>query len=177
MDTNARKGLFQLSDQGSGSVIWGLRNGSFGAGWLEIVQVSSGTRLMRVDSTIAASYWNTHFRAETSATFDVGSSANGWRDVYANQLVRPSVTKTANYTLTSADNIVIYNGTSLTATLPDPTTAGLPGRVFVVKNIAATSLTVNSAGTSKTLDGAASQTLAQWAKASYTSDGTQWLTV
>lgn len=46
-----------------------------------------------------------------------------------------------------------------------------------MKNINASAATVSSAGTSKTLDGAASQSLAQWAKATYISDGTQWLTV
>jgi hypothetical protein len=174
----ALKNQIAVEDAGATQTTkWGMRVGNYGAGWMELLNITSGTRLIRVDSTLAASYWNTHFRSETNATWDLGSSANGWRDVYANQLVRPSATKTTNYTLTSADNIVIFNGTSLTATLPDPTTAGLPGRIFMVKNVNSSALTVNSAGTSKTLDGAASQSLAQWGHASFTSDGTQWLTV
>jgi hypothetical protein len=60
--------------------------------------------------------------------------------------------------------------------LPDPTTVTV-GRVFRVKNVNLAAATVNSAGVSKTLDGVASQSLAQWARAAYLSDGTQWLTV
>jgi hypothetical protein len=86
------------------------------------------------------------------------------------------VTKTASYTLLSTDNIAVFNGTSLTATLPDPTTVPV-GQAYRVKNVNSSALTVASAGTTKTLDGAASQSLAQWANARYVSDGTQWLTV
>lgn len=108
---------------------------------------------------------------------DLGGTSSRWRKVYANNLVRPFSTKTANYTLINdVDTTVAFNGTSLTATLPDPTTATV-GSYFTIKNVNASALTVNSAGTSKTLDGAASQSLAQWAKATYVSDGTQWLTV
>lgn len=90
--------------------------------------------------------------------------------------------RTTNYTLvdgsTSAggDGIVIFNGSSLTATLPDPTVVTV-GRMFTIKNKHSTSLTVNSAGSSKTIDGAASVALAQWDNSSYISDGTQWLTL
>jgi len=86
------------------------------------------------------------------------------------------VTKTANYTLTATDGTVVFNGTSLTATLPDPTTI-VVGRYWRIKNINASALTVASAGTSKTIDGAASQSLAQWARLTVVSDGTQWLSV
>jgi len=86
-------------------------------------------------------------------------------------------TKTVSYTIDpNLDGTVVFNGSSLTATLPDPTTV-TAGRQIVVKNIAATALTVVSAGTTKTIDGAASASLAQWGKAKYVSDGTQWLTI
>ena len=112
-------------------------------------------------------------------TYDIGGSTTKWRTVYAYADVRPIATKTANYSLAASDNIVIFNGSSLTATLPDPTSAGvaIPGRRWTVKNVNSSSLTVQSGGTSKTIDGASSQTLAQWATATYSSDGTQWLSV
>jgi len=72
--------------------------------------------------------------------------------------------------------VCIYNGASLTATLPDPTLT-ISGTQNKVKNINASALTVVSAGTSKTIDGAASQSLAQWAKATYVTDGAQWYVV
>jgi hypothetical protein len=86
-------------------------------------------------------------------------------------------TKAANYTLVIGDEHVIFNGATLTATLPDPTTTGMSGRRFTVKNINAGALTVVSAGTSKTIDGAASASLPQWGKGTYVSDGAQWLSI
>jgi hypothetical protein len=87
------------------------------------------------------------------------------------------VTQTANYTLlASTDDVVVFNGASLTATLPDPTTVAA-GRTFRVKNINTSALTVNSAGTSKTIDGAASASITQWASGRYVSDSTQWLSL
>lgn len=89
-------------------------------------------------------------------------------------------TQTANYTVDCRDTLLIGNGSSITITLPDPTDAGssgIIGRKFEFKNIHSTSLTIVSAGTSKTIDGASSLTLAQWAKATVISNGTQWLIV
>jgi hypothetical protein len=74
------------------------------------------------------------------------------------------------------DGTLVMNGASLTATLPDPTTVPY-GRKFTVKNINASALTVVSAGTSKTIDGAASKSLAQWAWITVQTDSTQWLIV
>lgn len=88
----------------------------------------------------------------------------------------PLSTKTTSYTLTAYDGLVIFNGSSLTATLPDPTTVATSLRL-TIKNVNATALTVASAGSAKTVDGATSQSLAQWAHSVYASDGTQWLQI
>lgn len=87
----------------------------------------------------------------------------------------------ATYTISSTltanqDGTASFNGTSLTATLPDPTTVTL-GRKFTVKNVSASALTVVSAGTSITIDGVASKSLAQWEHITVVSNGTQWLIV
>ena len=92
----------------------------------------------------------------------------------AGGLNRGWITTTTSYTFTTADNVVYSNGPSLTHTLLDPTTVEV-GAEFTVKNLHSTACTVVSAGASKTLDGAASQTLTQWGAATYKSDGTQWL--
>lgn len=83
-------------------------------------------------------------------------------------------TVAASTALVASDNVVAFNGATLTATLPDPTTV-YAGRQFTVVNINASALTVVSAGAAKTVAGAASQAVAQWAKPTYTSDGAQWL--
>lgn len=99
---------------------------------------------------------------------------------YLSLRVAPVLTtiKTTSYTIPATDPTTywVFNGATITATLPDPATVAYNAKL-VVKNINSTELTVNSAGTSKTLDGAASQSLAQWAKATYISDGTNWITV
>jgi phage tail protein X len=99
----------------------------------------------------------------------VGDDANG----YVNQLI----SRTTSNNIGLADKVTVFNGTSLTATLPDPTTGAGSARITTIKNVNASALTVASAGTSKTIDGASSASLAQWAVGRYVSDGTQWLSV
>lgn len=85
---------------------------------------------------------------------------------------------TANTTVDAlTDDIILVNSTTTrTISLPDPANA-VAGKLYTVKNINTASATVVSLGTSKTLDGAASQSLAQWAKAMYVTTGAQWYTV
>jgi hypothetical protein len=82
-------------------------------------------------------------------------------------------TKTANYTATSTDKVLVFNGSNLTATLPDPTTVS--GRIYRIKNIHSSALVLNSAGTSKTLDGVAYRMVQPYQHVEVVSDGTQWL--
>jgi hypothetical protein len=72
---------------------------------------------------------------------------------------------------------IICNGASCAVTLPDPTTVVAWQNRITVKNLHATPTPVSSAGTSKTIDGAASVTVAQWATMRFVSDGTQWLSL
>ena len=87
---------------------------------------------------------------------------------------RALVVKTANYALAQTDSVVLANGSALTITLPSAATS-TAGKVFTVKNLNAASLTVASAA--GTIDGATTKTLAQWAAASYISDGTNWFAI
>lgn len=86
---------------------------------------------------------------------------------------RAIATKTSNYALTLADEVIVSNGTTLTMTLPNA--ALYHGRTWTVKNINSSSCTVGSAG--GTINGAATVSLAQWASGSYISDGANWLSV
>lgn len=81
-------------------------------------------------------------------------------------------TKTANYGLTSTDSVIIANGSSLTITLPSAVTVGITGKPYVVKNIHSTTCTL--ASTAGTIDGSATQSLAQYVSLSVVSDGTNW---
>lgn len=60
-------------------------------------------------------------------------------------------------------------------TLPDPTLASV-GYPVTIKNVNASNCTVASLA-SGLIVGAATVTLARWAKVTVISDGTQWLTV
>lgn len=82
--------------------------------------------------------------------------------------------KTTSYAIAAADHLVVGNGASLTMTLPSAATSGA-GKVFRLKNIHSSALTVASA--SGTIDGAATKSLAQWASATYVSNGTVWYSI
>lgn len=77
-------------------------------------------------------------------------------------IVQTQKTVTSNYTVTGDDYTIIANGSSITVTLPDPLANMLKGRRYVVKNINASSLTVNCSPGTRLIDGATSQTLTQW---------------
>ena len=96
-----------------------------------------------------------------------------------------SVTSSTTYTVSTNDKYVIYsNGTTGTITLPDATSSGVgKGKEFIIKNISANSITVNTtssqiivvdsannAATSATLGVEASN---NWIRV--ISDGTQWI--
>ncbi|OII27565.1 hypothetical protein [Frigoribacterium sp. MCBA15_019] len=85
--------------------------------------------------------------------------------------------RTSAYTMTTLDRTIVFDSAAgATVTLLDPATAPV-GRPVTVKNVNATSMTVATAGTSKTIDGAATVALAQWQTCTVVSDGTNWLRV
>jgi hypothetical protein len=76
--------------------------------------------------------------------------------------------KTSNYALTVTDDVVVFNGSTLTATVPNPAATNA-GFTVVVKNINASPLTVVSAV--GTIDGASSISLPQWGTLTLVGDG------
>ena len=80
-------------------------------------------------------------------------------------------TKTVNYTLTIADDYVRFNGTSLTATLPDATT--MSGHEFEIKNVNSTALTINTTS-SQLMDSNLTVSLSQYEVLKVVSNGTNW---
>ena len=87
----------------------------------------------------------------------------------------PYVAKTANYTLTSQDCVVNATSGSWTATLP--TAVGCAGRMYIVKNSGAGTITLATTG-GDTIDGAAPGTVAAGAVVRLISTGgSSWITV
>lgn len=81
-------------------------------------------------------------------------------------------TQTANYALSNNnDTIVLMNGTSLTATLPQALFVG--GEIHCIKNLASSALTVATTS-SQTIDGVTSMSLSQNQCIVVVSDGSNW---
>lgn len=80
---------------------------------------------------------------------------------------------TASGALTDDDYVVFFDGVDLTATLPTP--VGRSGRIFIVKNLNTTNLTV--ATDAGLIDGDTTRVLAQYDSLSLISNGTNWSVV
>lgn len=84
------------------------------------------------------------------------------------------VAKTSTYTATDADYTIDCTSGTFTVTLP--TAVGIEGRVYIIKNSGAGTITM--AGTSsQTFDGAASPTIAAGAVAQYQSNNANWIKI
>lgn len=84
-------------------------------------------------------------------------------------------TKTANYTLTTTDSIILADATAANINVTLPTASGISGRQYTVKRIDGS---VNTATVVGTIDGAANYTLsAQWKYVTVVSDGTNWMII
>jgi len=132
-----------------------------------VISAPKGSLYLRTDGNTASA----------SSLYVKGNSLGtaGWSHL---TIGVPVSTKTTSYPVARTDGLIVCNGAAVTITLLNP--AGVDaasGRLITVKNINAAAATVVSAGTSVTIDGAASDTLAQWETGRYVSDGTQWLTV
>ena len=87
---------------------------------------------------------------------------------------RNVVTKSALYTLTASDHIVIATSGTWTATLP--TAASIAGTEYIIKNSGSGIITVDPAGT-ETIDGSTTIDLAKYDSLTVVSDGTNWVIV
>lgn len=89
-------------------------------------------------------------------------------------LIRTVATKTASYSLVSTDDFLIFNGTSLIATLP--TAVGIAGKQFEITNTNASVLTIATTS-SQTISGSTPSLLYQWEVLKVISDGANWIKI
>ena len=92
---------------------------------------------------------------------------------------RPAATKTAAYTLTAADDLILADATGGAFTLTLPPAATVDGQEFTVKKVdaSANAVTLDGDG-SEVIDGAATKVLsAQWASARIRANGNSWYVV
>lgn len=89
------------------------------------------------------------------------------------------LSKSANYTVTTADHMIEVDTTSGSVTLALPALSGVAQNVpySFIKTVAANSLVLDG-NSSETVDGASTKTLtAQYARVDLVYDGTQWVTI
>lgn len=86
----------------------------------------------------------------------------------------PYAAKTTTYPITNSDGIIDCTSGSFTVTLP--TAVGIDGRVFIIKNSGAGTITLATTS-SQTIDGAAPGTLAAGVTIRVASTGANWITV
>jgi hypothetical protein len=99
---------------------------------------------------------------------------NTGRTVVGRGAARSIRTVTANYTIDpTVDSLIITNGPGVNVYLPAPGLV-LPGTHFQITNINSAVCGVLSTG-GFNVNGAPSQTQAQWVTKTWTSDGTQWV--
>jgi hypothetical protein len=131
---------------------------------LTIDELSAGTAAINIGATYATSVNVGRSTVLTTVTGPISTSAG----VSAKGIVR-----TTNLTLDSTHYIVVFNGTNLTATLPAP--ASNTNRVYCIKNINATNLTVARNAGGDAIDGtAADLTIAVGLGVTLWCDGTGW---
>jgi hypothetical protein len=116
-----------------------------------------------IDGTTAQAHTVGAVVRHVASAYDLENAAN------AKKLA--VVTKTATYTATDLDDVILCNGT-FTVTLP--TAVGRAGKTLHIKNIGTGTVTIDGAGT-ETIDGSLTKVLGtQWHTYSIVSDGTNW---
>ena len=117
--------------------------------------------------------------ARVSGTLIAGTTAdNGVDELQVNGSIsgigfkQAYVTKTGAYTATNDDYVIDCTSGTFTVTLP--ASSGRTGRILIIKNSGAGTITVDG-NASETIDGAATYSLAvQYATVQIMSDGTNW---
>lgn len=85
------------------------------------------------------------------------------------------VAKTGTYTASATDYTIDCTANTFTVNLP--TAVGITGRVYVIKNSGAGTITIDPAG-AETIDGAATLDIAvQWVAKTVQSTGANWITI
>lgn len=83
-------------------------------------------------------------------------------------------TKTADYTIISADDVILADGTSNTVDITLPTAVGIAGRIYHTKAINITNAVTLKTTSSQTIDGVTSQTPSLNANIMVISDNSNW---
>jgi len=163
-----------------GEVTWRMQNDNSrtirlsgkGARVMGLTEASTDVYFAVTNNAGAISYGWSMNSYPAGYSVQMGTLANRYR-LYTSTTLMGMTNVTANRTLDADDHTIVFNGTTLTATLP--TAVGALGKSFVVKNLNASALTVTRTS-SQTIDGvAADDSITVGLAITYTSDGTGWV--
>ncbi len=108
--------------------------------------------------------------------FFVGLQRAKYTDAEAAAALLVLVTKTSNYTIVGADNVIICDASGGAFTVTLPTAVGRGGKVYNIKKIDSTSniVRVSGDGTETIDDGTTADLTVQYEAITIISDGTEW---
>ena len=126
---------------------------------------------------VAADTVRVTFVNETGATQDAASGTLFVKKVVLNNSTPSAiVSKTANYTATTSDSVILCSASGGSFTITLPAASGNTGRIYFIKKTDSTSSTVTiDANASETIDGALTLVISlQYATYMIVCDGTSW---
>ena len=114
--------------------------------------------------------------AATGGRFGIGTITPNSTFQVAGSIATALAAKTAAYTLTATDSVLLADATSAAITVTLPSAVGIAGRQYTIKRVNSGSNNVTLTTTSgQTIDGATTKTLgAQFSYTTLVSDGTGW---
>ncbi len=181
--TNGTSGQTLLS-AANGGVYWGTASGS--GGLSNVVENASGvyvkTNLYATNSITvvrganSSQTWAISQLSDGTLSFDSTSGDQGSFNgrLKTQGTANKIATKVASFPLDSTSGVVIFNGTTLTATLPDA--GNLAGQIYTIKNINASPLTIATTS-GQTIDGTTPVALTTGQSRTYICDGSNWFII
>jgi hypothetical protein len=135
-------------------------------------------KIMRGSGT-GTSEWTDNITMLADGKVGMGTTDPHSRLQVVGPIATALATKTAAYTLSEDDSVLLANATNGPFTLTLPTAVGIAGRQYTIKKIDSASNAVTIGTTSsETIDGAATLVLtSQWAYQTVVSDGTNWFII
>ena len=142
--------------------------------WITNISGTTATVTRGAESTATVNH-GSNFQLELLLTGGgLGNLSQGWPGE-----INTVASKTANYTCTASDNVLLCNASSGAFTITLPTAVGALGRTYTVKKTDSSTSAVTIATTSsQTIDGATTRAISlQYGYIEVTSDGSNWQVV
>lgn len=143
------------------------------------VRSGTGSPEGSVSAYVGSQYWQTNGTSGAVLWVKETGQGNNTGWVRFESAARTVTTKTAAYTATAADSVILADATSAATTITLPTAVGVTGKTYTVKRVNTNGNAVTVGTTSgQTIDGATTYVLASpQASVEVVSDGANWRAV